>query len=1134
MKSIGRVLLTALVVLLLPAASRAQAPTGAIEGTVSDPSGAVIPGATVTITEQSTGRAISLTTNEAGRYSVRNLLPGLYTIKVGSAGFSSKAIEKVTVNSGAVVNGNVTLEIGQPEQVVQVTSQAVTVDTTRQTVDSVITEKEIKNIPLFSRNFLDLAALAPGVVIRDGGSIDPTKEFAYRTVGVNGRSGTGTRVQIDGIDVTDETVGTTTANVSADSVHEFQLTRSSLDISTSLTSSGAINIISKSGGNQLHGTGFWDYYNQDMGARLDYNTESEPFRRKRTGGSVGGPFIKDKLFWFGNWERTFQTAQSIYTAPEFPQLNVSQDFPVGIQYAKGRMDWNVSPALRLFYSIQHDWNKATGGSAPSPFQNVDWTNTHTVALDLSRSRMTHSYRFGYVNFNNRIESQELNVKFPRTPQGIPYYLGVGRFQAGPNSLAPQQTYQDNFQNSYDGSLVYGKHILRYGLNITHISLGGFANFAGPLSVGGTFDADTIAAVRARGGNVQDPLEYPFESFSTGPNSGFFTVAPGHNLPHGFHPNTRYAWYAGDTYKMNRRLTLNFGVRWQFDNGYFNNNRSVPRDPVLETWIKGASKFPEMPKDLFSPSFGFAYDPTGSGKTVIRGGFYKGYEMNIFNNILFDEFAMLPPGIGPDSYDNTHVTGPDGTPINVDGKHPDGNYSDLEGQPLKNVIGLIGQVHQALQAAYSNFKFDPSKGPSLFRISQGNTFGGNVPGDQFKIPYALQFNLGFQRELKPGTVLTVDYIHNHAVGLPFFLVDYERRRDAGTLNVAAARARVNTVLGGKTVDQWIADNPTRTISAFGLISDSSYQGLTPDFLRARFLTGGFTRYRGLQLSLRGSRGSLGFLKDLFYSVSYALGRGESAGAVSRVEFLAGPIDNRAWNRKETFGPNNLDFTSSLSVASLLTVPGGFRLNSSWRFRTAGALNLTVPNLGGAISGTQGFFGTDLNGDGGTGTTPRGDLLPGVNAGQFGRAVKNFKDLNQIIQAFNQNFAGKLTPHGQALVSAGIFTEAQLRSLGAVIRTIPLVPENNPDPWHNLFVTNLRLDRPIKPRFREGLMIIPFADFINLFNHAPAGLYGGLAGRFGALNFDYANAAAGSRASDLDLQRHRMTDTRKIQIGVRVDF
>ncbi|MBI3666654.1 MAG: TonB-dependent receptor [Acidobacteria bacterium] len=1110
----------------------AQTPTGAIEGTVSDPTGAAVPGVIVTITETAAGRVISLTTNAIGRYAARSLQPGTYNIKVESPNFSTRQIEGVAVSAGSVINGDVTLEVGRTEQVVQVTAEAVQVDTSRQTVDTVITEKEIRNLPSFSRNFLDLASLAPGVVIRDGGSIDPTKSFAYRTVGVNGRSGTGTRVTIDGVDVTDETVGTTTANISQDAVAEFQLTRSSLDISTSLTSSGAISIISKSGSNDIHGNWFWDYYNQDLGARLDYNSEAAPFKRNRTGASVGGPFIKDKLFWFANWERHYQTEQSIYNSGQFPQLNISQGFPVGIRYANGRADWNISPSMRMFYRFQHSWDLSTGGSAPSPFQNIDWTNTSTVGLDVARARMTHTFRFGYVNFNNRIESQELALKFPRF-NGIPFYLGVGGFAAGPNGLAPQQTYQDNFQSSYEGSFLTGRHSLRYGLSVTRIILGGFANFAGPLSVGGTYDASTIAQVAARGGNVQDPLQYPFESFSTGPNAGFFTVEPAHNLPHGGHRNTRTAWYVGDSIKASRRLTLNLGVRWQYDSGFFNNNRNVKRDPILDTWIKGASQFPVTPKNLFSPSFGFAYDPMGTGKTVIRGGFYRAYEMNIFNNLLFDEFAMLPAGIGPDFYDHTYVAGPDGTPINVDGNHPDGDYTDLVGQPIKDVIGLITQVDQALKAAYANYQFDPNKGVSAFRQALGVTFGGTVPGNQFKIPYALQFNIGVQREIRPGTVLTVDYIRNHAVGLPFFVVDYEHRRAASTLNVANAQARVNRILGGQTVDQFIAAGGT--IADFGLARENIFQGLTPDYTRARFITGGFTKYQGVQASLRGTRRSLWKMKDASYIVSYALGRGEAAGAVSRVEFLAGPLDAFKWNRKETFGPNDLDFTHSLRAGALLTVPGGFRLNSIWTFRTAGAQVLTVPNLGGAISGRNGIFGTDLNGDGGNGGgAPRADVLPGVNAGQFGRAVKSFQDLNQILQSFNQNYAGHLTPAGQALADAGIFTKDQLIALGAVIPTIPLVPAGNPNPWHNLLVTDLRFDRPIKLPKREGMRITPSVDFFNLFNHSPAALYGGLGATFGSLNFDYANAAPGNQAGDLDAQRLRLNSPRKIQIGVRFDF
>jgi len=346
----------------------AQTPTGAIEGTITDPSGAVIVGAEVTVTEVATGRALKSTTSELGLYSVRNLLPGAYRIRVEAKGFTTKVVESVMVSTGQVVNGSVALEIGRTGDVISVEAEAVLVDTSRQTVDSVVGSKEIQDTPLFSRNFLDLAALAPGTNIRDGGNIDPTKVNAYRVVGVAGRSGTATRVQIDGIDVTDETVGTTTANFSQESISEFQLTRSSLDPSTSLTSSGAVNIISKSGSNAIHGAWFFDYYNQDMGARINYDqTEAYPFNRKRTGGQVGGPFKKDKAFWFVSFERHYQTEQQVNRNKLFPQLNVNQDFPIGIRYMDGRADFNITSKLRAFAKWHHNWDLSTGGSAVSPF-----------------------------------------------------------------------------------------------------------------------------------------------------------------------------------------------------------------------------------------------------------------------------------------------------------------------------------------------------------------------------------------------------------------------------------------------------------------------------------------------------------------------------------------------------------------------------------------------------------------------------------------------------------------------------------------------------------------------------------------------------------------------------------------------
>jgi hypothetical protein len=1117
-------------VLCLTFAAWAQTPTGAIEGAVTDPSGAVVPNAKVVVTEVATGRTIPLTTNAEGRYAARNLLPGNYNVRIEAAGFTAKILRELIVNSGAVVNGNASLEVGTAGEVVEVTAQAVMVDTSRQVVDTVISSKDISEAPLFTRNFLDLATLAPGVSSRDGGAIDPTKSVAYRTVGVAGRSGTATRVQVDGIDITDETVGTTTANFSQDSVREFQLTRSSLDPSTSLTSSGAINIITKSGSNEIHGGGFWDYYNQDMGARLEYQPEAAPFKRKRVGVNAGGPLIKDKLFWYVNWERNYQTEQSITNEP-FWKLNVAQDFPVGIRYTDARLDWNASSSIRAFARFHQDWNLATGGTATSPYQNVNWTPTVTVGFDVNQARFTHSYRFGYVKMHNRIESQELQYKFPMTPNGIPYNLSVGSFQGGPNSLAPQATYQTNYQNSYEASYVRGIHVFRFGFDVRRIMTGGFANFAGPLQITGTYDSAAVAAIQARGGNIADPTEYPFSALTVGPENGFFFLRPAFGLPHGGHYDTRLGSFVQDSMKLTRNFTMNIGVRWQWDSEYFS-NRAVPRDPMIERWIKGGSTFPEVPKTLFSPSVGFAWDPRGNGKTVLRGGFYRGYEMNIGNNTMFDEFSMLPNGLGPDIYDQTYVAAPDGTPINVDGKHPNGDYSDLLDKPIKSIIGTLGAIKAAVNSAYASYKFDPKKGITAFQSAKGLTYGGIFPGKQYKMPYALQFNLGVQHELTPGTVLSVDYIYNHGVGLPMFLRDYELRRDASTLNVAAAQAKIQSVLGGLSMDQWIAANPTKMINTFGFLANESYfTGLYPDMTRARFFTGGFTKYRALQFSLRGGRTELGFLKDAGWNVSYALGRSEASGAVGRVEFGAGVLDNHNWNSRQTFGPNNLDYTHMLTVSSAFTVPGGFRFDTIWTFRTAAPTSVRIPTLTSATSGANAFFAYDFSGDWVQ------DLLPGVNAGQLGRKIHSFKELNKVIQQYNSTMAGQITAYGKALVSAGLFTEAQLKKLGAVAPTIPLAPETNPWPFHNILKADLRFSRPVSlSRFREGMRIIPSVDFYNLFNHAPVAAYPNasgtlLANTFGSLNYDYVK---NNEVGDLFAACGRLGETRKVMIGLRFEF
>lgn len=1174
-----------------PTLTFAQAPTGNIRGLIMDPTGAVIPGAAVTVTELATQRTLALTTNAAGIYAANLLLPGTYKVLIEAKGFKSFE-QRAQVQAGDTVDLNVELEVGKSSTIVEVSATAgmVHVDTTRSTVDGVITGTQIDELPLDARNFLDLAGLEPGVNVRDGGNIDPTKSGAYRTVGIIGRSGTATRVEMDGIDVTDETVGTTISNISDDAVQEFELTRSSLDLTTSLTSSGAVSIITRSGSNTPHGSAFWYYRNQDMGARIGFLDTNPPFKRTQVGYRAGGPLVKDKLFWFSNWERTYQAQQGLYTSNAvFPNVpyGTSNDctrgcaggVPFDVRYVTERLDWNIRPNVRAFYRFTHDMNKAVGGGIPNnAYANVDWTNVNALGLDIAKGNMSHSIRFGHVTFNNRIVSLQLgNFNFPLAPNGVPYYLSVGAYTLGPNSLAPQATSQTNIQSKYDGTLVHGHHTFRYGLEVNRILLGGFASFSGPLQVWGNYDDPTRAGIQSAGLDYHDPLNYPLSDFQTGPANGFFTVEGCFKWQHGCHRNTRTAWYFGDLWKASHRLTLNIGTRWEYDSGYFNNESNITRPSFLNYWAQGIADHPKMGKDKFGPQFGFAWDPRGTGKTSIRAGYYMAYEMNIYNNLIFDQYALIPAGIGPDFYTSAYQGQPNGNPITPQlagvaisslpatcqtsaaaSALNGGDWSCLDNNPIGSTIAAIGALQATVNNVYNSYKFNPTSGTSTFVAGLGNNYGGLFGGSRYKFPYSNQYNIGVEREVKPGHVFTADFLYNHGFHMPLLLQDLECRRCANTLNVANAQTQVASVLNGLNFDQYMAANPGATIADFGLARDSVFQGRTPDpnasdpilqttnFLRARvMLGGGVSTYTGLNMKLSGHLGghfeldNHQLIHNMGYIASWAIGRADSTSAIGRSEFIANTENKLDPLNKAYFGPNPLDILHMISGGFNLNTLGGVRLTSEVTFRTGGTTNLDMPGIG--ILGSSQLFTTDLNGDGNSGGgAPLSDPIPGTHKGQFNRGINSWADLNRAISSYNQNYAGKLTPAGQALVKAGIFTSDQLMQLGAVTPTLPLATTTNPWPYMNEFNTDLGFSRPVHfkfPHVQEGLTFVPWVQVFNLFNHTGYGSYGGLGPGYGTWAFDYhqtADVCGGNCMAALTESRGRLIGTRLIQFGARVTF
>src|SRR6266542_3365230 len=184
-----------------------------------------------------------------------------------------------------------------------VTAESVAIDTTQATVGGVATARQIDELPLNGRNYLELARLQPGVEIQEGRSFDPTKS-RYTGVSMGSRNGREARITIDGIDAVDEHVGTTTINISQDGIQEFQVSVSSADPSAGLSATGAINIITKRGSNDLHGGAFLFDRSAGMAARPSFALAKPDFDREQFGGSLGGPALKDRLFLFGNVEKT--------------------------------------------------------------------------------------------------------------------------------------------------------------------------------------------------------------------------------------------------------------------------------------------------------------------------------------------------------------------------------------------------------------------------------------------------------------------------------------------------------------------------------------------------------------------------------------------------------------------------------------------------------------------------------------------------------------------------------------------------------------------------------------------------------------------------------------------------------------
>src|SRR5271170_3259287 len=378
-----------------PLLAQSTTATGSIQGTLTDPSGGVVAGAKITITNKDTGQALHVATSSAGTYNSGALVPGDYSVRAEATGFKTTE-EGVVVKVGVVSGINLSLQVGAASTVVTVAEQAVAVNTEQPSVQGVLNKDQIENLPINGRNFLDLAQLEPGVQIQDGGNFDPTKK-GFSSISIGGRFGRTARIEVDGVDTSDETVGTVTQDIPQGAIQEFSIGESMLDLSTELTSSGSVNVVTKSGTNSYHGQGYYAFRDQSLDANLPGASDT-PFQRNQFGGNFGGAFIKNRLFFFVDAERTKQDFnQPVLAGP--PLEAESGSFSAPFREAEGiaKLDYQISKNYKLFYRFSYDQNSDTSPFEPTAFQPLDnttHTRDHVIGLDFMTGSFTHSVRLG--------------------------------------------------------------------------------------------------------------------------------------------------------------------------------------------------------------------------------------------------------------------------------------------------------------------------------------------------------------------------------------------------------------------------------------------------------------------------------------------------------------------------------------------------------------------------------------------------------------------------------------------------------------------------------------------------------------------------------------------------------------------
>jgi len=624
--------------------------TGSIRGTITDATGALLPNATVTVSNQGTGETHALRTDSAGLYSIPSLPPGTYKVEVGAAGMQTLVANDLVVAVGTTTTQDFSVKVGATSTTIEIQAASPVVESNSVSVGTVINRRTVQEIPLNGRHFVDLALLIPGSVTppANGFLTAPLRgqgSFAFNSAGAREDE---INFMINGVQMSDMAQNQITFQPTINTIEEFKVDNSTYGAEYGRNAGAIVNIATRSGTNEIHGDVYYFLRNHAMDARNFGNpavTQPQaPFRRNQFGADGGMPLKKDKTFLFLNYEALVQRqnvplTSTVPTAVQRAQVtdpivqklltliplpNSGNQFissavaPVNIHQGTANFTQQFSQSNRFnaYYAMQHDQRNepptTQGSTLPgSGDQREGWrqlltlNDSHTITPTLVNEARAGFNRIHIVFAGqNTLNAADFGINsgvnapiglpqiaIPNTAAAVLAFGGVSNF--------PQGRGDDTITFSDTLNWVHGNHSIKFGPEYHHVIADSFTETPG------VFNFPTIAAF----------LNDQANSFSGNAS----------NRPARIQINSIGA-FVQDSWKVKRSLTLDLGLRYDWNGTPTEaKNRFVVFDPTTVSLQQvgvsgGPSRAYNQSALNFEPRVGFAWDPSGAGKMVVRSAY----------------------------------------------------------------------------------------------------------------------------------------------------------------------------------------------------------------------------------------------------------------------------------------------------------------------------------------------------------------------------------------------------------------------------------------------------------------------------------------------------------------------------------